>query len=725
MKRLIFLPLIILCLEVYSQEKLIKYNDYYLKNIKIEELPTNTKLSDFGPCLVNSELFFTSFNDQAKSDSKKENSKFYYQLFSVQVNNIGKVTSMRHVISDLAAEYHVGPNSYDKNRGELMVTRNNADDPSLSPFKPVQKKALNLEMILAKKENGKWKYLNEFNQNNKEYSVGHPAFTPSGDTLIFASDMPGGFGETDLYMSVRLSDGWSSPKNLGPQINSSGKEFTPFVTNDGILIFASNGMEGKADLDLYYTLLNNEGAPTIVKFPAPINSDNDDFGMIVNPNNVFGYFTSNRPGTGSDDIYRIDFNITLAKIKGKVVNKITGKPINQASVEFNPAVVNPEVIYTDAEGLFEVETPEKQVKEAIGSKEGYKTETVKVKPDELVLIELMPEIFLELSTRDAETKAFLKNVSIDFNGEETLSTDANGLLKKPLGGGKEYYIRGTLPGYLDNSITIGAEGEPGIIKATLWMYKGVAGKTFTLENIYYDFDKWDILPQSAIELDKLVNILKENGGIKTELGSHTDSRGTDEYNLWLSNKRSQSAVDYIIGKGIPTNNIIAKGYGESQPFIATPANEAEHRMNRRTTFTILEVGTGKTKIQSVASDQSRYGKYSVTPQAGKIVPIVPVHNEPSNFNIPPVKVTGKNYRVQFYASKKPININTAMSEIVGKFSQYGLINLEEDFLIKYQIGPFTDINEGTLVYNKIRDLGYQVMLLEYLDTSKVKMVLPN
>ncbi|MBN1819723.1 MAG: PD40 domain-containing protein, partial [Prolixibacteraceae bacterium] len=525
MKKLLIFPLILLFFHVNSQEKLIQYNDNYLKNIKVAEIPTNTVLSDFGPCIVNGQLFFTAFNDEAKSDKSENKSDFYYQLFSAEINNIGNVTSRRHVIEELALDYNVGPNSYDLNSGELMVTRNNADNPSITPFKPVQKKSLNLEMIVAREENGKWQFQEEFNNNNKNYSIGHPAYTPSGDTLIFVSDMPGGMGETDLYMSVRLDDGWSEPRNLGSGVNSPGKEFTPFVTQNGILIFASNGLEDGDDLDIYFTLLNQSENPTIIKFPEPINSSYDDFGMVIDISQVFGYFTSNRPGTGSDDIYRISFDKLLAGINGKVVNKITQEPINNAEITFSPPVVNPETVYSDAEGLFSVNVPENKVKELTASKQGYKTETVKINGD-YVLVELMPEIWLELSVRDAETEEFLSGVDINFNNEENLVTPASGTISHSLTGGKNYYIRGTHPGYLDNSITIGAEGEPGLIKATLWMYKGLEGKTFTLENIYYDFDKWDILPQSATELDKLVNILNENNGLRVELGSHTDSRGT-------------------------------------------------------------------------------------------------------------------------------------------------------------------------------------------------------
>ena len=720
MKPFLILSLVILPLITFSQQKLILYNPDYLKYIKIEEIPSNQEQSDFGPCIVDGKLIFSSLTKN-DSISKKNKVQSYYKLYSVNIDNSGKVTSIRQKVIGMFTERHLGPDSYNNRTGELMVTRNNTNDPFVTGFVPFLTKLSKLEMVVATQENGKWNFTKPFNQNSREYSVGQPAFTPSGDTLIFVSDMPGGFGGTDLYMSIRLTDGWSHPKNLGPRINTAGKEFTPFVTSDGVLIFASNGRENKADFDLYFTPLNPRGDTAVERYPAPVNSDYDDLSMVVDRGGSFGYFTSNRPGgTGSDDIYRIDFNLVLVKIKGQVVNKVTGKPVYQADLKFNPSVTYPANTSSDPDGQFEVTAPENSVNEITASKEGYKTETVKSSDNKLLTISLMPEIWLELSIKDVETKESLNDVNINFNGDETITSEPDGVIRKALTGGKGYYIRGTHPGYLDNSITIGAEGEPGIIRATLWMYKAVEGKTFVLENIYYDFDKWDILPQSARELDKLVTILKENPGLKVELASYADSRGSEEYNEGLSEKRSAAAVSYITGKGISADNITAKSYGESRPFIANPKNESEYRLNRRTTFTILETGSPIPKYTSVPADQSMYGKYSVPqPENGK------KQGAKSSQDIPSVNVTGINYRVQFYAAVKQVNINTEMPEITKKFSRYGLIDVREGSLVKYQIGPFKDQDEGTSVYNQIRDLGYQVMLLEYENNNRLKMILPN
>ncbi|VAW12447.1 Outer membrane lipoprotein omp16 precursor [hydrothermal vent metagenome] len=721
MKKIILLITIsVLYLTLFAQDRINQFNDLYLQNITVEEIPANSVLSDFGPSLVNGSLYLTS-NNESNTIAQKYKSKTFYDLYSVDIDEKGEVLSTRKLIEELVSEFHVGPCAYNKKTKELFITKSNASDPVITPFKPVQKRQLNLELVIAKKIGGKWKIVKKFNHNNKAYSVAHPAFTPSGDTLIFVSDMPGGYGETDLYMSVRLKDGWSIPKNLGSRINTPGKEFTPFVTSKGILIYASDGFEQGTGLNLYFTVISNEDDPPIVKFPSPINSKYDDFGMVVAGSQIFGYFTSNRPGTGSDDIYRIDFNMSMVALSGKVINKFNRNPINNAKITFNPSVAVPETAHTDKTGFFKVEIPIGKLNEVTGSKPGFKTETIKYNREPVILIELMPEVLLELSVRDIETKNYLTDVKINFNNEDELLSGPTGVVTLPINADKSYYIRGTHPDYLDNSLTIGSEGEPGLIKATLWMYKGNEGKTFVLENIYYDFDKWDILPQSAIELDKVVRLLNENPGLKVEISSHTDARGTLLYNDWLAKQRSHSAVSYIESKGIDGSRIKAKGYGERDLYIPNAQNEVEHRLNRRTTFTIKENSSTIPKYISIPSNQSAYGR---TATAGRRISKKTAMKAPVRSNITQPDVTGLNYRVQFYASVKPVNINSRMDDVVAKFSKYGIINQVEDNLYKYQVGPFTSKSQGIEVFENLEAMGYQVMLLEYNNNSRVKMLLP-
>ena len=199
---------------------------------------------------------------------------------------------------------------------------------------------------------------------------------------------------------------------------------------------------------------------------------------------------------------------------------------------------------------------------------------------------------LELVVMDRKTNKVFPNAKILLAGEASVLKD--GVLKMELERNKSYSFNTDIVGYMNDSKTISTIGiPPGVIHDTLWVEKVEVQQKFVMENIYYDFDKWNILPESAIELDKLVKIMNDNPGWKVELGSHTDCRGSDAYNMVLSQKRSDSAVAYIVGKGISSDRITAKGYGETELVNkcddGVPCSEAEHRQNRRTEFKILEM----------------------------------------------------------------------------------------------------------------------------------------
>ena len=199
---------------------------------------------------------------------------------------------------------------------------------------------------------------------------------------------------------------------------------------------------------------------------------------------------------------------------------------------------------------------------------------------------------LELVVMDRKSMEPIENAKITFDG--VAETIAGTVFKKELKEDKSYSVVSNIDGYMNDSKTIATTEKPfGVLRDTLWVEKVEVKQKFVMENIYYDFDKWNILPESEVELDKLVKIMKDNPGWKVELGSHTDCRGDDAYNQRLSQKRSDSAVGYIVSKGIDADRIIAKGYGETQLVNqcddGVPCSAADHRKNRRTEFTILEM----------------------------------------------------------------------------------------------------------------------------------------
>jgi outer membrane protein OmpA-like peptidoglycan-associated protein len=213
--------------------------------------------------------------------------------------------------------------------------------------------------------------------------------------------------------------------------------------------------------------------------------------------------------------------------------------------------------------------------------------------DDIYKVTFNGEYNLELVVMDKKIRKELPNPKVKFS-DNVLGVLAGALLTRTLSENSTVQVTTEIEGYQNSSKSISTVGKPfGIIRDTIWVEKVEVGQKFIMENIFYDFDKWDILPESEIELNKLVKIMRDNPSWKVELGSHTDARGSDSYNEVLSQKRSDSAVDYIVNNGIGRNRIIAKGYGESQLINrcknGVECTDEEHRQNRRTEFTILEM----------------------------------------------------------------------------------------------------------------------------------------
>ncbi len=490
-------------------------NFFEHRKLEIEKTNLNTTQSDFGPSFVNDELWFSAFtNEEIQKLSKGDNKDVFYNLYNLKIDGEGNVAGSKNVqFETISAGYPAGPVSYCEKTQELFVTLSNFDNPEIR--NNVYKKAdIRLKIIIAKKINGVWAVTEEFPFNNPAWSVGHPSISVTGDTLFFASNKPNsGFGESDIYMSVRIDGKWGNPTNLGDKVNTAYDEMFPFFFDGSVLFYATNkGKNKEADFDLQYickTGKNFSDPKSLDEF----NTKKDDFGLIIHPKGKVGYFVSRRNGgMGDDDIYKVTF------------------------------------------------------------KGGYN---------------------LELLVMDKKTMQAVPNPKVKFS-DNIAGILAGVLLSRALPENATLSVNTEIEGYQNSSKSITTIGKPfGIIKDTLWVEKVVVGQKFVLENIFYDYDKWDILPASEIELNKLIAVMNDNPSWKVELGSHTDARGSDSYNEILSQKRSDSAVAYIIRNGISKDRIIAKGYGETQLINhcknGVECTDEEHRQNRRTEFKILEM----------------------------------------------------------------------------------------------------------------------------------------
>jgi len=495
----------------YGNSQSTKSGLFDLSTVKMSEILSNTIRSDFGPAVIGDSIYFSSFRDEVIEKSDKElKAKEFYDLYKAAIDIYGNVVSARQPLEEFITRFHDGPVSWCAKTGELFVTQSNFVNPSVK-YQPFRNEEIKLRIVVAKKVKGVWTVIEDFPFNNAAYSVGQPAINVSGDSLVFASDMPGGFGETDLYLSIRKNGKWGNPVNLGSDINTSGKDEFPFITGNSFpqrfLVFASTGHNSKGGFDLFFKKLN-DAKDEVTQFPEPINSTYDDFAMTLPEKVEFGYLTSNRPGTGNDDIYKMTFDKDIDyEQEIVVVNGKTRKPIPGAMVNFC----------------------------------GRKT---------------------SMTGADGKTSFLFKKNTV-------CNTTVSAL------------------GYKENVIVISIGiPKPGIVLKDTIPLDMIVNEKIVLKNIYYDFDRWDILPESAIELDRLVSFTKENPTMKVELSSHTDARGSQQYNLKLSQLRAKAAVDYIVSKGIDNSKVKGTGYGESQLINKSIAGQiltpAQHRENRRT-----------------------------------------------------------------------------------------------------------------------------------------------
>ena len=491
----------------------------------IKEIDFNSKYNDFGAVILNNEIIFTSsrhlgaavkrlyawdnqpmldiFKVPYKSDSIKR-----VQLFSNKINTI----------------QHDGPATFNSAGTKMYFSRNNYHDDKKEND---EKGIMHVGIFTAELVDGEWTNVQPTNLNNASYIVYHPTLNEDETKLYFASDMPGGIGGTDIYVSDISADGTlGAPKNLGPIVNTEGNEAFPFVhKDDSTLYFSSDGLVGFGLLDVFVCVTDeNNNIVNTINLGEPINSKKDDFAYFLADDGFSGFISSNRKGgVGGDDIYAFN-RIPPLTLKGQIFDAVNNDPVEGAKVVL--ARENGEEIayfITGADGFYTHLIPRDEKFVLKGSKEKY------------------------------------QDVSQDFS--------SFGLEKE-----KEIVVDLNIPLAPIENVVILAD----------------------LKTIYFDFDKSNIRPDAALELDKVVALMNKYPGMVITLGSYTDSRGDDEFNMGLSQRRAKSTYDYIISKGIAPERIPEyTGYGETDLVNkcsnGVPCTAAEQQLNRRTVFTIVKM----------------------------------------------------------------------------------------------------------------------------------------
>lgn len=455
-----------------------------------------------------------------------------YKATGTPFTNIYKVKTKGAVVDTTTIDAIELINSENTNDGSVTFTDNGNIMVFAKGNSGRKKGTRDVNLYISRYRRGGWSEPVMLTINDPDAWDSTPAFSTDGRTLYFASNREGGYGGTDLYTATMDNRGrWGRVRNLGPKINTSGNEMFPFVSSDGKLYFASTGHPGFGNLDLFMAT-RSEGDIAIDNLGPSINSNMDDFGLFLfDPTK--GFFSSNREESkGDDDIFTFINNDPDLKIVNYYLSGVT---------------------YTYDENGNEILLPNTSVR-LVGADDEVLDQTI-TDQEAKFLFRVYPE---ENYILYGEKPEFLTT-------RESFSTVGKSVPKEDL----EQLVTNVT---FDTKLTLD---------------KIVLDKAVVLDNIYYDLDKANIREDAAQELDKLVTILRDNPEISIELSSHTDSRADAAYNLELSQRRAQAAVDYIITNGVDKGRLTARGYGESQLIIEDAETEEEHQVNRRTEFKVI------------------------------------------------------------------------------------------------------------------------------------------
>ncbi len=525
---------------------LFEYTSEPVEVLSLNNLDINTKYSDFGGGVYKGQLYFASSRPNKYWDAiYKWNDQPFLNLYkgTISSNYINgyQVRKADMMSKPINSKYHDAAAIITKNGRTMYFTRDNHNN---NITKMSKNRNVLLKIYRATLIDGKWDNITELPFNSNEYSVGHPTLSTDEKTLYFASDMPGGYGATDIYKVDILPDNkYSKPENLGSRINTEGREMFPFVSNDNVLYFASDGHLGLGGLDIFESaILEDLTFGRVKNMKEPFNSELDDFAFYINKDNNRGFLSSNRPnGKGDDDVY----SYVLKKPK-----------------MFNPANINCHQVLTGV---------------VTDSHSG----------------EILPNTKVNL---------------IDYEGKviKSVKTDDEGMYNFKVKCSENYRVVGTKTNYrkaLKVLNTNKTDKYANLLDLTLVPL--IKNKILAIQPIYFNFNKANIRPDSQFELENVVAVMKANPKMVIRIESHTDARGSRRYNKRLSQERADRTRAYLIYRGIEPYRIeSAIGYGEERLLNhcddrhLKKCTEEEHQLNRRSYF-IIESGAPDIKVRNI------------------------------------------------------------------------------------------------------------------------------
>ncbi|MBK8226042.1 MAG: carboxypeptidase regulatory-like domain-containing protein [Flavobacteriales bacterium] len=573
----------------------------------IRKVPVNSPQADLGMSVMGEFLLFSSARGEGTGGGRSYawDDQPFLNLYSAELK--GETAENPLVMRQhINTRWHDGTLSFDSLAKRVYFTRNNVWYGTVQKSKRGE---LNLGIYfsdIVKGEFGQeeWGNIVPFDHNDPEFNLGHPSVSPDGRNLYFASDRPGGMGGVDIWVCKNLGNQWGAPENMGPKVNTPGDEMHPHMAANGTLYFASNGHPGLGGYDLFFTRIGTSGPGNVFNLGYPMSTRHNDHGLIL-INDSTGFFVSDRiGGQGSDDIYGCTIRPQQMRLAGRVIDKATKEPIETASITVKDGkgeTLRNASVQMLPGGKFTIDAEYRERYLLAANATGYNQAEMALAtnddPLEEIVIEMEKYDYLaEGTVFDGNTNLPLTGATVvltDAQGKEMArhATDASGNYSFPLLKEMDYRLQAEKENYFKQSARISTRTATSpIIRTDFRLFPLEVNQVVRLDNIFYDYNKWNIRPDAAVELDKLVQTLRDNPTVRIELSSHTDCRGKDAYNKSLSEKRAKSAVDYLISQGIEKGRLVSKGYGESKPSetcVCEKCSEEQHQNNRRTEFKVL------------------------------------------------------------------------------------------------------------------------------------------
>ena len=491
----------------------------------------NTENSEYGTALYGDKIVFAGATDarKAKHGVSQWTGESFYDLYEAEHFD-QKLGNRKPFSSSVNTQFNESTPVFTKDGNTMYFTRNNYVNKKLGS--DIENTILLKILRATKDKNGNWGDIVEVPFNSDQYNVAHPALSPDEKYLYFASDMAGSFGNSDIFRVEIFGDNqYGTPENLGNIINTAGRESFPYISKDNVLYYSSDGIPGLGGLDIFAAKFNADGSTSKpVNIGMPGNSADDDFCFVFNSDSKIGFLTSNRPGgKGKDDIYSFHEDKPLLFSCQKNIKGIVKDAKTKA------IIANAKVILSD-------------------------------------------KVMKEVSTDQSKTDG-------TFTFEKVNCNDSH------------YYLRGEKEKYETAEVNV-TVGKDEVVYEILLNPRQVAvekgmdlAKVFEIKEIKFDYNKANIRPDAAVELTKIVEVMREYPKMKIDIRSHTDSRGADSYNLKLSDRRAKATLEWIVKQGIDRKRLKAKGYGETRLVNGcsngVPCTEEEHQENRRSEFIVV------------------------------------------------------------------------------------------------------------------------------------------